>query len=280
MERTSRLASVQPDEAPGRTHVLILDGQGQAENNNGGKEVIVIESHSARSIDLILEFIYGNYKIEEIEYAKLDHPVIQSCVLLYGLGHDFEIAGLCKYATHTLGTHLNRKLKEICVQPLSQALEAARRNGFIEDLEAGIVKADEARRAGEERKLPLLMLTDLVVVARDVLLREARFRLTIDQDLLPGAFIREVLLAQFGKGYQTTWMRNLMVRPQKAAVKRVKCAGCGEGIAKDEEVVFNPWSGVKVSQRYTQVCCEECAQGMDKGKGKGVSWQVFDDSQN
>lgn len=187
---------------------------------------------------------------------------------------------MSKYAIHTLGTYLSRKLKEICIQPLPKALEAAGQNHFIDDLEVGVIKADEARRAGEERKLPLLMLTDFVVVARDVLLREARFRLTIDQDLLPAAFIREVLLAQFGKGYQTTWMRNLMVRPPKAAVKRVKCAGCGEGIAKDEEVVFNPWSGVKVPQRYTQVCCEECAQGMDKGKGKGVSWQVFDDSQD
>lgn len=259
--------------------ILILADQGQSDNDHGGKEIIFIGTHSAKSVDLVLEFIYGASKIEDIEYPEPDHPVIKSCVLLHGLGRDFEIDGLQKYAAHTLGTYLNRKLKEICVQPLSKALEAARRNGFIEDLEAGIIKADEARRV-EGRKLPLLMLTDFVVVARDVLLREARFRLTIDQDLLPGAFIREVLLAQFGKGYQTAWMRGLMIRPQKPAVKRVKCAGCGEGIAKDEPVVFNPWSGVKVPQRYTQVCCEECAQGMDKGKGKGVSWQVFDDSQD
>lgn len=247
--------------------------------DKAGKSVLIVEAHSAKSVDLVLEYIYGASKIEDIEYPELGFPMIQNCVLLYGLGHDFEIMSLSKYAVCHLGAYLSRKLKEICVYPLTNATKAAGRNGFIEDLEAGIIKADEARRAHEERKLPLRMLTDFVVVARDVLLREARFRLSIDEDILPGTFVKEVLLAQFGLTYQTTWMKNLMKEPQKQSLKRRKCAGCGEGVAKDDLVVFNPWSGTKFSQRYTQVCCQECAQGMDKGNGKGVCWDVFDDTE-
>lgn len=205
--------------------------------------------------------------------------MIQNCILLYSLGHDFKIFDLSKYAISHLGAYLSHKLKEICVYPLANATKAAGRNGFIEDLEAGIIKADEARLVHEERKLPLCMLTDFVVVARDVLLREACFRLSIDEDIIPSTFVKEVLLAQFGLTYQTNWMKNLMKEPQKQTLKRRKCAGYEEGVAKHEQVVFNPWSGTKFSQRYSQVCCQECAQGMDKGNGKGVSWEVFDDDE-
>lgn len=239
----------------------------------------MIETHPAKSVDLVLEFIYGASKIEEVEYPDPGFPMVQNCILLYSLGHDFEIFNLSKYAIYHLGNYLSRKLKEICIYPLANATKAAGRNGFIADLEAGITKADEAHLAHEERKLPLRMLTDFVVVSRDVLLREARFRLTIDQDVLPSTFIKDLLLAQFDTTYKTMWMKNLMKKPQKQALKRQKCAGCGEGVAKDEQVVFNPWSSTKFSQRYSQVCCEECAQGMDKGNGKGVSWEVFDDNE-
>lgn len=239
----------------------------------------MIETHPAKSVDLVLEFIYGAAKIEDIEYPAPDHPIIQNCILLYNLGHDFEIFNLSKYAICHLGTYLSRKLKEICIYPLANATKAAGRAVFIEDLEAGIVTADEARLAHEERKLPLRMLTDFVVVARDVLLREPHFRLSIDQDVLPSTFVKDVLLAQFNTTYDTHWMKNLMKQPQKQTLKRRKCAGCGEGVVKDEQVVFNPWSGTKFSQRYSQVCCQECAQGMDKDNGKGVSWEVFDEDE-
>lgn len=199
--------------------------------------------------------------------------------MLYNLGHDFDIFDLSKYAICHLGTFLSLKLKKICIYPLASATKAAARNGFIEDLQAGIIKADEITRPHEERKLPLKMLTDFVVVARDVLLREAGFRLSINEDVLPSTFVKEVLLAQFETTYKTMWMKNLMKQPQKQTLKRRKCAGCGEGVTKDDLVVFNPWSGTKFSQSYTQVCCQECAQGMDKGNGKGVSWEVFDDSE-
>lgn len=196
-------------------------------------------------------------------------------MLLYSLGHDFEITSLSKYAVYHLETYLARKLKEICIYPLNKAIEAAGRNGFIDDLEAGITKAYEARQAHKEQKVPLKMLTDFVVVARDVLLREATFRFTIKQDLLPTPFIRKVLLAQFDGSYKTTWMKNLMQQPKKQTLKRPKCSGCGEGTTKDELVVFNPWSGTKSEQAYSQVCCVECAEEMEKGNG--VSWEVFGD---
>lgn len=122
------------------------------------------------------------------------------------------------------------------------------------------------------------MLTDFVVVARDVLLREPRLRLSISEDLLPTTFIKEVLLAQFADDYKTTWMKTLMQPPQKQTMKRRKCSGCGEGVTKDEVVVFNPWSETQFSQRYSQVCCEECAKKMEKGKG--VSWDIFDNSED
>lgn len=185
---------------------------------------------------------------------------------------------LSKYAVSHLGNHLSRKLKEICIYPLCKAIEAATRNRFIEDLEAGIIKAEEASRDDEEQKVPLKMLTEFVVVARDVLLREPRFRFSISEDVLPGTFIKEVLLAQFGIGYKTTWMKTLTQQPRKQTLKRRKCSGCGEGVTKDEVVVFNPWSETQFAQSYSQVCCEECAKKM--GKGKGVSWEIFDDSED
>lgn len=239
----------------------------------------MVETHPAKSVDLVLEFIYGASKIEDIEYPAADHPMIQNCILLYSLGHDFEIMSLAKYAVCHLGAYLSRKLKQICIYPLANATKAAGQNGFLTDLEAGITQADEISRGQEERKLPLKMLTDFVVVGRDVLLREAGFRFSISEDVLPSTFIKDLLLAQFDTTYKTTWMKNLMKKPQKQALKRRKCAGCGEGVAKDEQVVFNPWSGTILSQRYSQVCCEECAQGMEKGSGKGVSWEVFDDNE-
>lgn len=239
----------------------------------------MVEAHPAKSVDLVLEFIYGASKIEDIEYPDLGSPMIQNCILLYNLGYDFEITALYKYAVHHLGNYLSRKLKDICVYPLANATKAAGMNKFITDLEAGITKADEISRAYEERKLPLRMLTDFVVVGRDVLLREAGFRFSINEDVLPSTFIKDLLLAHYDTDYKTTWMKNLMKQPQKQTLKRRKCAGCGDGLAKDEQVVFNPWSGTKFAQRYSQVCCQECAQDMDKGNGKGVSWEVFDEDE-
>lgn len=247
-------------------------------DDNSGKPVVVIESHCAKSIDLVLEFIYGASKIDDIEHPAPGDPFIKNCIHIYNLGHDFEITSLSKYAIYHLGTHLSRKLKEVCVYPLSEAKAAAARNGFIEDLVASIIEADVAHQAG--RKLPLDMLTDFVVVARDVLLREAGFRLSIEEDVVPYTFVKKLLLAQT---YQTTWMKHIMVRPQepqKLQPRRGwKCDGCGEKVAEDEPVIFNPFSALKFSQRYTQVCCEECAQGMDKGHGKSASWAVFDNAE-
>lgn len=198
-------------------------------------------------------------------------------MLLYSLGHDFEIPGLTNYAVDHLGNYLSRKLKDICIYPHQKALDAAGRSWFIEDLEAGLIKANETEWAREERSDPLGMLTDFVVVARDVLFWEPQFRWSIDE-VLPSTVVRKLLLAQFRTKYETKWMNDLMMQPQKQTLKRRKCSGCGDSVVKDELVVFNPWSGTKFSQAYSQVCCTECAEQMEKGKG--VSWEVFDDSED
>lgn len=258
-----------------RIDTLTSGAQGPAENI--GKQVIEIESHSAKSVDLVLEFIYGASKISVVEYPAPEHPMIQSCILLYNLGHDFKISDLSDYAISHLGSYLSRELKKICIYPLSKAKTAAAGNKFIEDLRDGVVNANKANQAHEDRDLPFKMLTDFIVVGRDVLFREPLFRDAISEGVLPRSFLQEVLLAQFGTAYQTVWMRNLMMqtKPRTQALKTRKCTGCGDRIAADEQVVFNPWSGLKFSQRYAQVCCEECARVMDKGHGKGVSWAVF-----
>lgn len=58
-------------------------------------------------------------------------PMIQNCILPYSLGHDFEIMSLAKYAVCHLGTYMSRKLKEICIYPLtlSPPSEGVRRPG-------------------------------------------------------------------------------------------------------------------------------------------------------
>lgn len=236
-----------------------------------------MDSHTAKDIDLVLEFIYGAGMIEVVEYPSVDHPLMQNCILLYNLGHDFEITDLTKYAEKHLGFYLSRKLKDICIYPLSEAVKAVGRNKFIEDLEAGIDEAEKARLAN--RKLPFFMLVDFVVAGRDPLFRDRTFHWNISEDVLPSNFVKEMLLTQFRGNYHTTWMKNLMVKPEKELQRRRKCVGCGEGVSKEDRVVFNPWSGVKFPQRYQQVCCEECAHSMDQGQGAGVSWRVFDDTE-
>ncbi|KAJ0107544.1 hypothetical protein J7T55_007734 [Diaporthe amygdali] len=241
------------------------------------RKVITMEPHSANDIKLVLEFIYGAGMIEIVEYPSTDQPLIQNCILLYNLGHDFEIPDLTKYAEKHLGFYLSRKLNEICIYPFSEAVKAVGRNKFIEDFEAGINEAEKVCLA--DRKLPLFMLVDFAVVGRDVLFRDPTLRWDVSEDSLPSSFVKEVFLAQFRGTYHTTWMKNLMVKPEKEIQRRRKCVGCGEGVSKEDRVVFNPWSGVRFPQRYQQVCCEECAQSMDQGQGAGVSWRVFDDTE-
>lgn len=241
-----------------------------------GKAVITVETHSAKSINLVLEFIYGAYKVKQIEYPSVNQPLIQDCLELYTLGHDFKILELAKYAADHLGFYLSRKLKEICIYPLSKAKEALGRNRFIEDLEAGIIIADESRKASRNRELPFLMLIDFAVAGKDVLFCDAGLLWDIDQDILPSTFLKEFFLTWCGPKYHTAWMKKLVVKPEKETRKRRKCAGCDEGIAKEETAAINPFSGLEFEQRYAQVCCEDCAQEMKQGKG--ISWKVFDDT--
>ncbi|KAL1869160.1 hypothetical protein Daus18300_005697 [Diaporthe australafricana] len=265
-----------------RSHLISRCGRfkqmlnGKEPVGDDGKAVITVESHCVESVNLVLEFIYGASKVELIEYPSNNQPLIQDCMRLYNLGHEFKIPELTKYATDNLGFYLSRRLREFCIYPLSEAKKAVCRNKFIEDLEAGIIKADKSRQAGGDRELPFLMLVDFAVAGRDVLLRDAGLRWDIDQDVVPSSFIKEVMLTLFGPRYRTAWMKSLMVKPEKEARKRRKCAGCDEGIAKEETAAYNPFSGYEFAQRYAQVCCEECAQGMKQGSG--VSWEVFDDT--
>ncbi|KAG6353634.1 hypothetical protein INS49_005342 [Diaporthe citri] len=262
-----------------------LTKTGKMPVDHRGGVVLTIDSHDIKSVRLVAEFIYGAASVEILEYQSKDQPIIQDCILLYNLGHEFDIHDMVVYATRHLGMYLSKKLKDICLYPVPKAMQAIAPRAFIDDLEAGITQAYETEPIEEDPNLPRHMLIDFVLAGRDVLFRDADLRFRISQGMLPAAFANEVLLAQYGPGYKTPWMKKLMVRPEKLnkkpeeMKKKRSCAGCGEGITKDETMVFNPWSGPNLSQRYTQVCCEECAQEMDKGKGKGVSWGVFDDAQ-
>lgn len=241
-------------------------------------------SHDVKSVRLVVEFIYGDWMVQILEHPSEDQPIIQNCILLYNLGHDFDIPKMVTYASKHLGMYLSKKLKEICLYPISKALEAATPKEFMEDLETGINMAEKARPGASEavkRNHPRKMLIDFIVVGRDVLLRDAGFRVRIELNFLPALFVRDVLLAQNSREYQSQWMANLRVRPDKlmkpVQKKRGHCAGCGESVGKDQTVVFNPWSYRGLAQRYTQFCCEECSKGMDKGDGAGVVWGTFDD---
>ena len=248
--------------------------------------MVEIDSHDIRSVRLVVELIYGTGSVEMMEDPSEEQPTIQDCILLYSLGHDFGIADMATYATRHLGMYLSRKLRDICTYPVVPgAIEAVAPRAFVDDLEAGVTAVYKAAPPGgaanqDDPNHPRRMLIDFVVAARDVLLRDARLRLDVDQDMLPAAFLKDVLLAQFGRACQTPWMKRLMARPTEKKQQQKKtrhCAGCGGGIAKGETAVFNPWSAPSLAQRYAQVCCEECAEGMDD-KGAGVEWGVFDET--
>lgn len=236
-----------------------------------------MDSHDAKSVRLVVEFIYGDWMVEIMEYPSEKQPIIQDCILLYNLGHDFDIPKMIAYATKHLGMYLSRKLKDFCIYPVPKAMVAVAPREFMDDLEVGIKDAENARKND-----PRSMLIDFVVVGGDIILRDAGFRFSIDQDFLPPAFVKDVLLAKFGNKYQTQWMTNLMVRPEELMKsekkrKRGDCAGCGEAITMEQTAVFNPWSQQRLARRYTQVCCEDCAGQMDKGNGAGVQWEIFSD---
>lgn len=257
-----------------------------------GRAKLTIDSHDLRSVRLVVEFIYGTGSVEMMEYPSKEQPIIQDCILLHGLGHDFGVPDMSAYATRHLGMYLSKKLRDICLYPVvPKAMDAVAPRGFMDDLEAGVnavykANANPGGAAGgggkdkdkdkdDDPNHPRRMLVDFVVAGRDVLLRDAGLRFSIDQDSFPPSFIKDVLLAQFGRAYKSAWMRGLVVRPlEKPQKLKRRCAGCGEGIAKDETAVFNPWSAPSLAQRYAQVCCEECALGMEE-KGAGVSWGVF-----
>jgi hypothetical protein len=252
-----------------------------------GRVVLTITTHDVKSVCLVCEFIYGDKKVEALEHPFEDEPapIIQDCILLFNLGHDFAITQMVKYALKHLGMYLSKKLKEICLYPVSKAV-APQPNDFIDDLEKGIVMAEKARPGATEgfrKDHPRNMLLDFLVAGRDVLLRDAGFRFRIDDDdgEIPGAFIKDLLLAQFCRSYRTAWMAELMVRPERVRKpvpkKRGNCAGCGEGVSKDQTVVFNPWAYQHLAMRYIQFCCEKCAEGMDSGDGAGVRWDTFQD---
>lgn len=265
---------------------IFADTVAQMPVDHKGRVVLTLDTHDVKSIRLVVEFIYGARSVEIFEYPSKDQPVIQDCILLYNLGHDFEISDMVAYATKHLGMYLSQKLRDICLYPAQKAMEAVSPRAFMDDLEAGIVQVYKAEygQGANEPNNPKCMVMDFILAGREVLFRDAGLRFSIDQDMLPAAFLKEILLAQFGRGYQTPWMKKLMVRSEEVTKKfhkmkkGTKCAGCGEGVTEDQPVVFNPWSGPTVTQKYTQVCCEECAEDMDNGKGRGISWGVFDDA--
>lgn len=252
--------------------------------DDGGRIVLAMDSHDLKSVDLVVEFIYGEAMVEILEYPYKGLPSIQNCILLYNLGHDFDIPKLVAYATDHLGMYLSKKLQDICLYPVPMAMQAVALRAFIDDLEAGITQVYKTEPIDEKPNNPRDMLIDFVVAGRDVLFRDADWRCRISQDMLPAAFLKDVLLAEYGTRYKTPWMKKLRARPEKLnnkpedMKKKRSCDGCGEGITKDQTMVFNPWSGPSFAQRYAQVCCEDCAQEMDKGNGKGVEWGIFADS--
>lgn len=241
-----------------------------------------MDSHDAKSVRLVVEFIYGDWMLEKMEYPSEKQPIIQDCILLWNLGHDFDVPKMITYATKHLGMYLSRKIQNVCIYPVPKALVAVSPREFMDDLEVGIKDAENARPPADGKDDPRSMLIDFLVVSRDTVLRDAGFRFSIDQDVLPAAFVKDVLLAIFGNKYQTQWMTKLMVRPKalmksEKKKKRGDCAGCGEAVTMDQTVVFNPRSQLPLAQRYTQVCCEDCSLHMDKGNGDGVQWNIFND---
>lgn len=240
------------------------------------------DSADAKSVRLVLEFIYGDWKIEALEFQSRNQGVIQLCIHLFNLGHHFGVPRMVRYAMRHLGMHLSSKLKEMCVYPPPKGLEAAERPDFLNDLEAGINQAETAQEGAtpfSQQNHPRRMLIDFVVAAGPVLLRAAPFRMTVDEDnRLPAAFIKDVLLGTYAREPLTTWMKKLQVRPARPEPKkRGACFGCGVGVARGQAAVFNPWSEPTFEQRYPQFCCEGCAQHMDEADGRGVKWEIFDD---
>lgn len=250
-----------------------------------GRVLLTLDTHDIKSIAFVVEFIYGDKELKELKYPPKDQPTIQLCVLLYNLGHDFDISDMVTHAKKHLGMHLSRKLKEICIYPLSKAKKAVASNKFLDDLEAGITAAYKTEYK-DDLNHPQKMLMDFIVVGGEILFRDERFMLSIDQDVLPADFLKDFIKAQFGGRYQTPWMKRLMVRSDKLKMKLEKtknqqqknCEGCGVTTG-DQTISFNPWSRAHIGQMYTQVCCEKCAQGMDEGDGKSVPWAVFDDTE-
>jgi hypothetical protein len=248
--------------------------------DDSGTAAITLVTPNAKSVLLVVEFVYGKGMVETMEYPSEKQPFIQDCILLYDLAHSFDIPDMIKYAINHLGTYLSRKLKEICHYPLLKASAIPRE--FMDDLEAGIrdaEKADSGKTLYAQRNHPRRMLIDFVVVGGDVLMRDSTFRWNIGEDLLPAAFIRDAFLARTDLTYQTPWMRNLVVRPEaleKEMRSRGRCASCRESVAKEQQVVFNPWSHQGLERKYTQFCCEECSKEMDDEEGGGVSWDIFD----
>ncbi|KAG8158204.1 hypothetical protein KVR01_011965 [Diaporthe batatas] len=264
----------------GKFRQLLTGGRNGLPKDDKGRTEYTEKDHDARSVRLMVDFVYGEWKAEILEFQTENQPVIQDCILLFRLGHSFDIPRMAAYAVRHLEMYLSRKLRDICVYPLHRALQAAGRKEFIEDLEAGIWQADAARHGPVETQ-PWCMLVDFVVVAGPVLLREPNFHLRVDVDVLPPAFVKETLLGLHAPKYQTPWMRGLRVRPARLSrpvpKKRGGCSCCGVGILREEAAVFNPWSYQMLAQRFPQLCCEACAERMDQGDGNGVVWGIFDD---
>lgn len=238
---------------------------------------ISLATPNAKSVLLVVEFVYGKGMLEIMEYPSEKKPFIQDCILIYNLGHSFDIPDMVKYAINHLGNHLSKKLKDICRYPIR---DPAAPREFMDDLEAGIKdaeKADSGKTLHAQRNHPRRMLLDFMVVAGDVLLRDSTFRFNIGQDVLPAAFIRDLILAQTDNKYQTPWMTRLAVRPRaldKAMKNRGRCTGCEGLVAKEQQAVFNPWSHQGLERKYTQFCCEGCAMALHENKD---FWDVFDD---
>ncbi|POS77138.1 hypothetical protein DHEL01_v204476 [Diaporthe helianthi] len=253
----------------------------ELEVDDSGIPAMNITTHNAKSVLLMVEFVYGEGMVEIMEYPTNEKRFIQDCILLFNLGHSFDIPDMVKYAITHLGKYLSRKLKDICHYPLPRTSAAPRE--FMDDLEAGINKAQTAK-AGitlhAQKNHPRRMLIDFLVVGGDVLVRDSTFRFNIGQDILPAAFLRDTFLAQTAREFQTPWMKKLMVRPgrlEKAAKSRGRCSGCQTLVAKDQQVVFNPWSHERLEHKYTQLCCGDCAKGMNDEDGSGVWWDIFED---
>lgn len=122
---------------------------------------------------LIIKFIYGGGSVKILEYPSKDQPIIQDYILLYNLGHDFEIPDMVTYTTKHYGMYLSQKLRDICLYPVPKAMEAVALWPFTDDLEAGIIQVYKTELGEEDPNHPRHMLIDFVLAGRDVLLSSA-----------------------------------------------------------------------------------------------------------